>query len=815
MVTQHISIVGSMNSDKMNDVEGGTGRTNNQHECLNGVMFSDGFMEVDERTGVDNWSPVIATTMPHDEVHCSNNEEDIISTGHNNNRDVEDVVSGKSRCIDDDMVYEIVENSSGQKLFIPIVADELKPKTHTVFPSLSEAETMYRNYAAKAGFDVRKDAKKTNKFGDIQTRWFVCSREGFPAKKGLDSLDLRTGERRSRNSNLKRSGCDACIKIHLTKDRTRYEVYEFLEAHNHVLFNSNDRRFSRKNRQMLYTDYKRVLNSSNYKIGSTRAHHIQSALKGGFDQPRGTVVDYKNFKRDAIACVGNKDAQMLLNKLSNRREFVPYYFYEYKCDGRELKAIFWADENARLNYKEFGDVVSFDGTYRTNKHAMVFVPFLSIDNHKGSVVVGSALLGGETIENFTWVLKAFLKCHQKQPVFVITDQCKAMKQAVPLVFTESRHRLCMWHIMNKLPRKASFIRYNMLIILMIEEYGLVGDPWFTKMYAIRHSWIPAFYRGTPMSGLMKTTSRSESSNAYINLFECFESDLVQFLSNYDTAIEKQRYKYSVKESETRTTYPRFITPLPLERHASQIYSRTIFFDIQKEIKKAAWVCAIEVVEGDGDVKTFVISHNTKLSTEKIKLKVRRDYANNTVECQCDFFITHGILCRHALKVLINDKVDCIPSNYILRRWTRQLVPLQMNSARVRYGEVDAEKEKRMLKLYHRLDGIVSRARNNEDVINKLDGILGKFATEIEKELPFEDPSQQKLDALKEHFGVPVPDDPAVLPPTGLANKGCGTGKRLKSTSEKIQSKSKRQKRKCARCGLRNGHDSRNCPTLRG
>ena len=84
---------------------------------------------------------------------------------------------------------------------------------------------------------------------------------------------------------------------------------------------------------------------------------------------------------------------------------------------------------------------------------MAFVPFLAVV-YKVSVVVGSALIAGETIENFKLVLKAFLKCYNKHPLMVITDQCSAMKQVVPLVFTESRHRLCMWHIMRKVPTKV-------------------------------------------------------------------------------------------------------------------------------------------------------------------------------------------------------------------------------------------------------------------------------------------------------------------------------------------------------------------------
>ncbi|KAI3733844.1 hypothetical protein L6452_13301 [Arctium lappa] len=49
----------------------------------------------------------------------------------------------------------------------------------------------------------------------------------------------------------------------------------------------------------------------------------------------------------------------------------------------------------------------------------------------------------------------------KQPTVVITDQCSAMKQAVPFVLTESRHRLCMWHIMKKVPSKVS-VNYKVM-----------------------------------------------------------------------------------------------------------------------------------------------------------------------------------------------------------------------------------------------------------------------------------------------------------------------------------------------------------------
>ena len=70
---------------------------------------------------------------------------------------------------------------------------------------------------------------------------------------------------------------------------------------------------------------------------------------------------------------------------------------------------------------------------------MVFVPFVAIDNHKRTVVVGAALMHSESIVDYTWVLRAFLKAHGSAPGFVITDQCPSMKQAISIVLPSSIH----------------------------------------------------------------------------------------------------------------------------------------------------------------------------------------------------------------------------------------------------------------------------------------------------------------------------------------------------------------------------------------
>lgn len=194
--------------------------------------------------------------------------------------------------------------------------------------------------------------------------------------------------------------------------------------------------------------------------------------------------------------------------------------------------------------------------------------------------------------------------------------------------------------------------------------------------------------------------------------------------------------------------------------------------------------------------------------------MRYDALNHIVECDCNLFTRNGFLCRHSFKVLINENVDVIPERYVLRRWMRCLVPPQIVSAKVRYGEIDLEKESLFTAVYAVVDDIVTSVRNDMGEFRGFYDLLCGHKRKISELLSVNDVAQQKLDAINEHYGVPIPDDPDLYAPTGLRNKGSGTGKRLESVSENIQKRSKKKKRKCKTCGKATGHDSRNCPVGR-
>lgn len=85
---------------------------------------------------------------------------------------------------------------------------------------------------------------------------------------------------------------------------------------------------------------------------------------------------------------------------------------------------------------------------------MVFVPFTGIDNNKKCVTFGAGLISKENKESYVWLLNAFKRCMGHILACVITDQDPAMKEVIPQIFPDTRHRFCMWHIMTKVNEKV-------------------------------------------------------------------------------------------------------------------------------------------------------------------------------------------------------------------------------------------------------------------------------------------------------------------------------------------------------------------------
>ncbi|KAL8225891.1 hypothetical protein R6Q57_018448, partial [Mikania cordata] len=125
---------------------------------------------------------------------------------------------------------------------------------------------------------------------------------------------------------------------------------------------------------------------------------------------------------------------------------------------------------------------------------------------------------------------------------------------------------------------------------IMTEYNLNHNNWISDMFELRFNWIPAFYYHEHMSGLMRTTSRSESENHFFGQLTNTKLTLVEFLTHFETAMESQRFTHRKNDHDTRYTTPDMCTTYEIEHQAVKIYTRSIFKDVRTEIHAAVNEC---------------------------------------------------------------------------------------------------------------------------------------------------------------------------------------------------------------------------------
>lgn len=147
-------------------------------------------------------------------------------------------------------------------------------------------------------------------------------------------------------------------------DANGFSVKTFIEKHNHSFTGKGGIQFLWCNRSLTEFHKKVIMD-----IGATRAHAILKSMLGSYENVGATVVDFKNFARDIKEYIGKHDADMIIQKFKDIQEASDKEFkFEYKTDkNNHLTHLLWADGISRRNFQVFGDVVSFDATYRTNK----------------------------------------------------------------------------------------------------------------------------------------------------------------------------------------------------------------------------------------------------------------------------------------------------------------------------------------------------------------------------------------------------------------------------------------------------------------
>nr|XP_043618956.1 protein FAR1-RELATED SEQUENCE 5-like [Erigeron canadensis] len=427
-----------------------------------------------------------------------------------------------------------------------------------------------------------------------------------------------------------------------------------------------------------------------------------------------------------------------------------FYFSVDLFDDGSPRNIFWADGRSRDSYIKFSDVVVFDVTYKTNRFEMPFAPFIGVNHHYQSIIFGGALLENEKQETFESLFNRFLECmFVKPPSAIITDQDKAICNAVQNIFPNTRHHYCSWHMKKHELEHLPFLksRYNGLHELCCEwvksttveefetrwevingQYNFERNCWIMELYQKRQLWAKVFLKDCFFAG-MTTSGRSESIHSFF--FDDFVNSktmLNEFVVQFDKAVEARRKAEEDADFKTIDTKPSLYSVNPIEAKAGKRYTIKMFEVFQKE-----WIEATNNLSHETITKT-----SREIQYKVGQVDVEKRYWRNVnfclsdkldVTCSCAKFETYGILCKHILYVMKKNNVESLPDHYILPRWT--LDP-RYKVDQVELQDIQSEDVVSSLILWclqSKFTKAIEQAKDSPTEIKKLEAILVKFLEE--------------------------------------------------------------------------------------
>ncbi|XP_059458348.1 protein FAR1-RELATED SEQUENCE 5-like [Corylus avellana] len=479
-------------------------------------------------------------------------------------------------------------------------------------------------------------------------------------------------------------------------------------------------------------------------ISPKATHALMSREADGRANLGYTELDQKNYLRTRQQKnLIYDEAGCLLRYFQEQLAKNPSFQYAVQLDNEEqITNIFWVDARMIIDYAYFGDVITFDTTYGTNKELRPLAVFTGFNHHRGVVIFGAALLYDETAESFKWLFENFLDAHGgKKPQTIFTDQDVAMAKALTEVMPDTWHGLCTWHIMqngikhlgNLMKDGSHFLRdYKSCMFenedeiefenawkKMIQTYngGLVS--WLDGIYKLKTKWAKCHMKNAFTLGV-QSTQLNESLNRDLKAYLKSKLGILEFFQHFERVVEQKRHKELEAEYNARQKLPTLgLKNSPLLKHAAQMYTPVIFKKFHDEYDYAS-ATIIKHRSESQSVHEYIVA----LYEKDKEYKVIFNRNNKIISCSCMKFETFGILCCHALKVFDLLDIKIIPDTYILKRWTREAKSghIYIKTKNVE-EDVNLNVTQRYRKLCPRVVKLVAEATDNDEAYAFVEGML--------------------------------------------------------------------------------------------
>ncbi|KAM0844890.1 hypothetical protein ACQ4PT_056805 [Festuca glaucescens] len=326
----------------------------------------------------------------------------------------------------------------------------------------------------------------------------------------------------------------------------------------------------------------------------------------------------------------------------------------------------------------------------------------------------------------------------QHPQTILTDRCGAMEDAISEILPSTTHRWCKWQVLGQAKEflgshytKTSMFRAEFHRILndmlttdeferaweiLLQKYGLENNPFLMQIYKVRHKWVKAYFSDT-FCAKQTSTPKSESAKHMLKDYVRRDCSMDLFVKQY----EKLRLDRNPEEDfeEKRTSIDEVIlrTNLPIEKHASEVYTRAVYeLFVQTIYESEPYV--VEVVI---PTLRYVARHANSETREKwsrveYEVNVREDA--EVFMCVCKQFEHTGMVCCHALKVMIHLGLNEIPRSHIVPRWTVEPLSCWMHRGHPRTDTCGRCRQSEMYKMGSELSRLACEDDRSYEIVMK-------------------------------------------------------------------------------------------------
>ncbi|XP_057730159.1 protein FAR1-RELATED SEQUENCE 5-like [Arachis stenosperma] len=537
------------------------------------------------------------------------------------------------------------------------------PLLSAEFTGVEDAYTRYVAYAKDIGFAVRKGDSVKDEDGILVRKFFYCNRQGLREKKHYERVDRKRPHKPETRTN-----CNAKLVVFLDKSCGKWRTKALVEEHNHDLASPAFTNVMAPHRKITEGHKAHIHSMHEAGFQTTQIMGFFAHMCGGYRNLNFISKDLYNYM-DGVrqTRIVEGDAAAAISYLKGKAELDPMAVVQYTyCAEKHLGHMFWSDGLMQHDYECFGDVLAFDSTYRKNLYNRPLVIFSGTNHHRQTIIFGFGLLEDEKIPSYKWLLSSFLEVmRHKEPKVVVTDGDESMREDKD--FCAAFKTAVYGHF--------DVEEFDNYWVDMVTSFGLGDNDWVAKTYEKREMWANAYLCGKFCAGI-RTTSRCEGINSSLKKFIKSGNCLLELVENLDRVVKDYRNNEFIADYKTLYSNPVMTMGLEtLERSASKLYTREIFYEVQKQIEGVA---ALLILHRDsfGSTEKFMFR---KFRRPHHVYSVFLDRSCDKYACSCKLWERLGIPCCHIFCVLKELEKEELPSQLVIRRWCKDAKVADSNS----------------------------------------------------------------------------------------------------------------------------------------